>query len=432
MVGNHATNHYLTLAICGSDHNPLLLELIVKQEDSVRYFKFSHCWIQNNNFMETVNSRETSGNPMWCLHQKMKRLASTLSTWSKIEYVDIFATVKDFEERVRHAEEKVININSEDNRTKLQQINAEYIRYMKFEESILKQKPQLHWFQEGDANSKYFHALMKGRRRKLFIHQICKENDVWVQGNENIAKAACEHFQHIFTGHEKKINEEALLNIYRKVTPEQNQILQVMPNTEELKQVFSMNPNSAAGPHSMSGKHFQVCWDIIEMDLLAAVQSFFCGHIMPKFMTHACLVLLPKFEHPNKLTEFRPISLSNFTNKIISKVLCLRLAPILPDLISSNQSGFVRGISISENIMLAQEIIHGIRKPKDGNNVVIKLDMAKAYDRVSWSFICIVLRKMGFGEMFIDMMWRIMNNNWYSININGTRHGFFHSTRGLK
>jgi len=64
--------------------------------------------------------------------------------------------------------------------------------------------------------------------------------------------------------------------------------------------------------------------------------------------------------------------------------------------------------------------------------VVIKLDMAKAYDMVSWSYTCLVMRRMGFGEMIIDMIWRLMSNNWYSIIINGSRHGFFHPTRGLK
>ncbi|WMV08067.1 hypothetical protein MTR67_001452 [Solanum verrucosum] len=73
-----------------------------------------------------------------------------------------------------------------------------------------------------------------------------------------------------------------------------------------------------------------------------------------------------------------------------------------------------------------------LKKPKEGDNVVIKLDMANAYDRVSWSFTCLVLRAMGFGEVFIDFVWRTMSNNWYSVIVNGTRHGFFHSTRGLK
>lgn len=84
--------------------------------------------------------------------------------------------------------------------------------------------------------------------------------------------------------------------------------------------------------------------------------------------------------------------------------------------------------------MLAQEIIHQIKKPKpnEGGNVVINLDMTKAYDRVSWSYTCLVLRRMGFGEIFIDMVWRIMSNNRYSVIVNGSRHGFFHSTRGLK
>lgn len=58
--------------------------------------------------------------------------------------------------------------------------------------------------------------------------------------------------------------------------------------------------------------------------------------------------------------------------------------------------------------------------------------MAKAYDNVSWSFIYLVPRKMGFGELIIDMVWRIMTNNWYSMIVNGARYHFFHSTRSFK
>lgn len=82
--------------------------------------------------------------------------------------------------------------------------------------------------------------------------------------------------------------------------------------------------------------------------------------------------------------------------------------------------------------MLAQEIVHVIKKPTMGSNVVIKLDMANAYDRASWSFTCIMLRRMGFSEMIIDMIWSTMSNNWYSVIVNSTRCGFFKSSRGLK
>lgn len=53
------------------------------------------------------------------------------------------------------------------------------------------------------------------------------------------------------------------------------------------------------------------------------------------------------------------------------------------------------------------------KKSNIGSNVVIKHDMAKAYDRISWSFTCIMLRRMGFNEMIIDMIWRTMSYNWY-------------------
>lgn len=75
--------------------------------------------------------------------------------------------------------------------------------------------------------------------------------------------------------------------------------------------------------------------------------------------------------------------------------------------------------------MLAQEIINDIKKPYVGHNVFIKLDMTKAYDKVSWTFTCLLLRRFGFGKIFNDFVWRIMSNNWYSIIINGHRHGFF-------
>ncbi|XP_049365117.1 uncharacterized protein LOC125829910 [Solanum verrucosum] len=138
-------------------------------------------------------------------------------SWSKREFGDVFVKVKEYEEKVRKAEENLIQDHTEKNRTTLHELNAKYIRFLKMEDSILKQKTQLQWFKEGDANTKYFHSLIRGKRRRLFIHKLISEGGEWIQGDDNIAEAACGHFQTIFIGEDKVINENVLNCIPRMV-----------------------------------------------------------------------------------------------------------------------------------------------------------------------------------------------------------------------
>lgn len=87
-------------------------------------------------------------------------------------------------------------------------------------------------------------------------------------------------------------------------------------------------------------------------------------------------MLLPKKDSVNTFADMRPISLSNFVNKIFSRVMHERMIAILPSLISSSQTGFVKGRRLIENVLLAQEIIRDIKIRAKNVNVVIKLDMA--------------------------------------------------------
>lgn len=73
-------------------------------------------------------------------------------------------------------------------------------------------------------------------------------------------------------------------------------------------------------------------------------------------------------------------------NKIFSRVIHERLKTVLPEIISMEQTYFVQGRSIAENVLLVQEIISEIRKRGKTLNIVIKLDMMKTYDRVEWLF----------------------------------------------
>lgn len=120
--------------------------------------------------------------------------------------------------------------------------------------------------------------------------------------------------------------------------------------------------------------------------MLNLVQEFFRGYSLPKSITHAKFVLLPKNEHIQSFTDLTSVILNNFINKIILKIVQERIEEYFSKLIQHNQSDFVKDKSIIKNVLLTQENVSDIRKMGEKTNVVLKLDMSKTYDRVSWFF----------------------------------------------
>lgn len=160
------------------------------------------------------------------------------------------------------------------------------------------------------------------------------------------------------------------------ITEEENAELGVVPDEDEVKNaVYKLNGDSSSGPDGLTGKFYHVCWDIIGKDICRMVQTFYAGSSLPKSITRTNLILIPKKDNIQSFSDMRPISLSNFINKILSRVIHDRLVKVLPRLISSNQSGFVKGRSIIENVLLAQELVTDITKRGKPENVIIKLDM---------------------------------------------------------
>ncbi|KAL0325149.1 UNVERIFIED_CONTAM: putative ribonuclease H protein [Sesamum radiatum] len=196
--------------------------------------------------------------------------------------------------------------------------------------------------------------------------------------------------------------------------------------------VFSIDSDSVAGPDRFGAVFFHACWEIIFKDVFGAVTEFFRGVKMPKGFTATSISLIPKTASPTCWSEYRLINLCNVTNKICTKLMTILLGHVLPKVISLSQSGFVPGRLLSDNVLLAQELVHSLESRRPDANVVFKLDMAKAYDRVSWEFLYQVLRRKGFPQHWIDLVANAISHCWFSVLVNGEHAGFFHSTRGLR
>ncbi|XP_058108932.1 uncharacterized protein LOC131251981 [Magnolia sinica] len=104
-------------------------------------------------------------------------------------------------------------------------------------------------------------------------------------------------------------------------------------------------------------------------------------------MTASLICLIPKIPSPKGFSDFRAISLCNCVYKILSKIIAARLSKILPSIISPEQGAFIQVRAISKNIALAQELYKEINRKVRGGNIVLKLDMEKAYDRAEWGFL---------------------------------------------
>ena len=145
----------------------------------------------------------------------------------------------------------------------------------------------------------------------------------------------------------------------------------------------------------------------------------------------AFLTLIPKEKGANSFSRFQPISLCNLSYKIITKIIANRLKKFLPRVIPENQGGFIKGRKIQDNILLVQEAIHSSFQNKE-EGMVIKLDLANAFDRVRHDFLFLVMKKLGFSPHFINWVQGCISSQWIAPLVNGRSTDFFKASRGLR
>ncbi|XP_074324344.1 uncharacterized protein LOC141661259 [Apium graveolens] len=155
------------------------------------------------------------------------------------------------------------------------------------------------------------------------------------------------------------------------------------------------------------------------------VKYFFNNGMFDDHFTNTNIVLVPKKKNLQYMVDLRPISLCNVRYKIASKVLANRLKKVIDEIISEEQSAFIPGHIISNNIMIFFEIIHYMKRKTQGKKdwMALKLDMSKVYNRVEWSYIRAILGKMGFNSTVINLFMQCVTTARYKISHSGKEFG---------
>ncbi|XP_072074220.1 uncharacterized protein [Arachis hypogaea] len=214
-----------------------------------------------------------------------------------------------------------------------------------------------------------------------------------------------------------------------------NDELMAKISDEEIKEAaFSMGGLKAPGPDGLNGLFFQHHWDILSKEVCGVVKQIFEDGNIPEGLGETTVVLIPKVTQPESLNHLRPISCCNFIYKILTRVLVGRLRKVLDAIISSLQSAFVKGRLIQDNIVIVQEAFHKLnRKENSGSeNLAIKLDMNKAYDRLEWNFLQRVMEEFGFNNDWVKLMMSCVRSATYRFKINGILSTKIYPQRGAQ
>ncbi|KAA3475146.1 reverse transcriptase [Gossypium australe] len=246
----------------------------------------------------------------------------------------------------------------------------------------------------GDRNTAYFHNCATARRSANSISKLILDKGQEINDESIIQEGAKIYFENLFTSKGVADPREILEGIEGSISVEINESLQAPFREDEVRMALKgMGPTKAPGPDGFPAIFFQKYW-----------------HIVGKEVLRFCLGVL---------NEGKEAGSANMTNIV---------------LIPKVQSVFVPGRLISDNILLAYEILHTFRQKRTGKKgyMAVKLDMSKAYDKVEWAFLKEVMNKIGFASNWIELIMRCVTSVSYAVTINGNRGRIFKPTRGLR
>ncbi|XP_075675045.1 uncharacterized protein LOC142644284 [Castanea sativa] len=172
----------------------------------------------------------------------------------------------------------------------------------------------------------------------------------------------------------------------------------------------------------------------VELNRMLTVLDFLNHGAAPPKFHEAHIVLIPKTKNLERVTDYRSINLCNVAYKLASKAVANRLKLVLQDIICENQSAFISERLITDNVLVAHELMNHINRKKKGKcgEMALKLEMSKAYNRVEWGCLKQIMGKLGFHEDWIRLVMRCVSSITYAVRVNGHACGQIVHTRGLR
>jgi hypothetical protein len=327
----------------------VLCALVLESDEEnwgLRPLRMLKCWrdIPGYNLFvkEKWHSLQVGGWGGFYLQKKLKQVKGALKEWHMTHSKNLTSRIDSLKARLATLDLKgEKNPLSEAEIEDLHGISSEVHSLSRLQASICWQQSRAQWLKEGDANTKYFHSVLASRRRGNTIVSI-QVDGVTLEGVHPIRQAVYTHFaNHFKTRNMARPGVENLV-FNRLSVAERNSLTKPFSEAEVKVAIWDCDSFKSPGPDGINFGFFKDFWLELKGDVMRFVSEFHRNGKLTKGLNSTFIALIPKVDSPQRLNDFRPISLVGSLYKILAKLLPNRLRTIIGSVISEVQTTFVK------------------------------------------------------------------------------------------
>lgn len=430
-----------------SDHSPLLLKIHAPSYRTAALWRLGTHWLSHVDLTTNVSPRLVE---YWEFNERSSSVAmiwDAFKAFSRGQYISSIAGIHREQAAIATALQQAVQCQSDiyttdPTNTHFDLLNAAkhklHLHLTELTRLDLHRNKQM-FFEQGDRNGRLLAMLAQPDYPPTVIPNVVSASGASVSLLPDILEVFRQYYSSLYTSvlpsdFQPKdlaswldplalgwLSDKERKSLVGPITPE-----------EVLRAIESFPQGKSPGPDGLLIEFYKTHGNILAPKLAQLYSQCLMDGALPTSMSHAHVILIHKdLKDPSLCASYRPIALLNTDLKILTKLLTIRLQPLLPSVVDIDQTGFMANRSTDVNLRRLFTNIHA-KHLNEGTRVVASLDIEKAFDTIKWPFIWEVLRRMGFPLIFIKWIQIIYQNPTSAIKLGGSLSQSFSLSRGTR
>lgn len=449
LLSNHLCNYITSAKVypgVKSDHSIINVHLCTSNDNRGRgFWKFNALLLQDQEYIKKVKElvpkleadlidMEDKGLKWDCIKCDIRSMtlsySISMSKKRKEKVKKLTTKLLDLQHKLSESANCDTLCDYENVKGELEQIEQQEVKG-----AMLRSK--IKWAEAGEKNSKYFLNLEKRNAINKTIIRLEQEDGQVIEGKNPILTKCKEYFKNVYTETYNDRNpnsgDQFFIKEHETLSNEQQEFCEGLLTFDECtKAVSEMKNGKSPGTDGFTVEFYKFFWSSIGKLVLDSLNYAYKKGELSIDQRRGIITLIPKTGKKRILLKnWRPISLLNTDYKILTKSLASRLKKVLPSIIDPDQTGFIEGRYIGENIRTISDLID-FTSLRDSPGIILLIDFEKAFDTIRWSYITKCLKYFNFGDSFIHWIHVIYNNIESTVINNGHTSDSFSISRGIR